>query len=381
MSKISVVRDAIEGETRIPITPLLAGKLARLGATVQIESQLGASLGFADAAYEEAGCTCLSDRSELLSSAEVVLRLHPPSAEDIAQLSSGVVHISYLDVFRRFDVVQALAEKGVAAIGMDIMPRSTRAQKMDAISSQANLAGYAAVIEAAQRTNLILPMMMTPAGTIAPARVFIIGAGVAGLQAIATAKRLGARVEAFDTRPDAQEQIESLGAKAVRFDLGETGQTKDGYAKQLTEEQLKRQQEEMAKVCGHSDIVITTAQLFGRPAPTIVTESMLQGMKAGSIVVDLAVSTGGNVEGSELDKEVVKHGVRIIGNSNLAGTVPVHASQMYGSNLVNCVDEFWDKEATAFNLDREDELIQGCLVTADGAVVHPMIKERMEAAR
>jgi len=360
------------------MTPPIAAKLTKLGAKVTVEAGLGKDLGWQDEAYREIGCEICDDRSKLLGDAEIVLRLHPPTVEDVQALSEGAVHVSYLDVFQGFDVLRALAARQVSAIGMDIMPRSTRAQKMDAISSQASLAGYAAVIEAAQMSNLVFPMMMTPAGTITPSRVFVIGAGVAGLQAIATARRLGAQVEAFDTRPDAQEQISSLGAKPVRFDLGETGQTKDGYAKQLTEEQLQLQQVEMAKVCARSDVVITTAQLFGRPAPTIVTEEMIEAMKPGSIVVDLAVSTGGNVAGSK-PGVVNVGGVQIVGNSSLSATVPTHASQMYASNLFNVIDEFWDKEAGAFKLDRDDELIQGCLVVDGGAVVHPMIKERMEA--
>jgi NAD(P) transhydrogenase subunit alpha len=379
MKKIGVVADQLTTDRRIAMIPQIAGKLTGLGAAVTIESGLGRALGWDDSAYIDVGCTVSTSRQEILEQAEIVLRLNPPPMDEIEWLTEGTVHVSYLDVFGDYDRLRALAARKVAAVGMDIMPRSTRAQKMDAISSQASLAGYEAVIEAAHHSNLVLPMMMTPAGTITPSRVFVIGAGVAGLQAIATARRLGAQVEAFDTRPDAQEQIASLGAKAVRFDLGETGQTKDGYAKQLTPEQLEIQRQEMAKVCTRSDIVITTAQLFGRPAPTIVTAEMVADMKPGSILVDLAVSTGGNVEGSKVGEIVNAGGVTIIGNSNLASTVPSHASQMYASNLFHFIDEFWNKEETAFHLDREDELIQGCLVLADGEVVHPMIKERMEA--
>jgi len=257
---------------------------------------------------------------------------------------------------------------------MEMIPRSTIAQKMDALSSQANLAGYVTVILAAERINKILPMMMTPSGTIAPARVFIIGVGVAGLQAIATAKRLGARVEAFDTRPVVEEQVQSLGAKFVKIDLGETGQTKDGYAKALTPEQIKKQQDGMAKICANADIVITTAQLFGRKAPVIVTKEMVAQMKPGSIIVDMAVESGGNVEGSKVDEEVDVNGVRILGLGNLPGRVAVHASQMYSSNLVNFVESFWDVEAKKFNLKLEDDIIKGCLITHNGEVVNEMIK-------
>ena len=256
---------------------------------------------------------------------------------------------------------------------MEMIPRITRAQKMDVLSSQANLAGYVSVILAAERLDKILPMMMTPAGTISPAKVFVIGVGVAGLQAIATAKRLGARVEAFDTRPVVEEQVKSLGARFVKIDLGETGQTKDGYAKALTEEQLQMQRDGMAKVCASSDVVITTAQLFGRPAPQIVTAEMVRGMQKGSAIVDLAVEGGGNVAGSQIDQEVDVDGVRIIGLGNLPGKVAVHASQMFSSNLYNLVEEFWDTEEKRFDLNFENEIIKGCVITHQGEIVNEMI--------
>jgi NAD(P) transhydrogenase subunit alpha len=245
---------------------------------------------------------------------------------------------------------------------------------MDVLSSQANLAGYVAVVLSAERQQKIFPMMMTAAGTIQPARVFIIGAGVAGLQAIATARRLGARVDAFDVRPEAQEQIVSLGAKPLSVDLGETGKTKDGYAKQLTDEQIRKQREAMAKQCAQSDVVITTAKVFGRKAPLIVTNEMLDGMKPGSLVIDLAVETGGNVESSEPGKEIKRKGVTIIGWPELQRLVPVPASQMFSSNLYNLMEHSWDKEAKRFALNRDDEIIQGCLVTHDGEIVNPVIK-------
>jgi NAD(P) transhydrogenase subunit alpha len=259
-----------------------------------------------------------------------------------------------------------------------MIPRTTIAQKMDVLSSQANLAGYVAVILAAERQQKILPMMMTAAGAIAPARVFVIGAGVAGLQAIATAKRLGARVDAFDVRPEVQEQILSLGAKPLSVDLGETGKTKDGYARQLTDEQLDRQRQAMARQCAQSDIVITTAKVFGKKAPLIVTNDMLDGMKPGSIVVDMAVETGGNVEASEPDREVERNGVTIIGRPELERMVPVPASQMFSSNLYNFIEHFWDEETAAFKLDRDDEIMQGCLITHDGEIVNEAISAAAE---
>ncbi|MGA0369887.1 MAG: NAD(P) transhydrogenase subunit alpha, partial [Kiritimatiellia bacterium] len=269
------------------------------------------------------------------------------------------------------------ADAGISALCMEMIPRTTIAQKMDALSSQASLAGYSAVLQAASRLQRSLPMMMTPAGTLSPCKVFVIGAGVAGLQAIATAKRLGARVEAFDTRPVVEEQVQSLGAKFLKIDLGETGQTDGGYAKELTPEQIAKQKEAQGKAIAKADIVITTAKLFGRPAPRLIDDAQIAAMTPGSVIVDMAAASGGNVEGSVPDENVVKHGVTIIGDTNLEGRVPYDASQMYGSNLVNLVSHFWDKESKAFVLNMDDEIIKGALITHDGQVVHPMIKERI----
>jgi NAD(P) transhydrogenase subunit alpha len=376
--KILALREQHPDERRVPLIPATAEKLVKLGAHVEIESGLGTTLGLADSAYSTAGATVASDRTAALAAADMVLRLRKPLAADLPLLKRGCIHVSYLDPFNERDLVQQLASAGVSAVSLELIPRSTIAQKMDVLSSQANLAGYVAVVLAAQRLPRIFPMMSTPAGTIAPTRVFIIGAGVAGLQAIATAKRLGAIVEAFDTRPVVEEQVKSLGAKFVKVDLGETGQTKDGYAKALTEEQLQKQREAMARHCAGADVVITTAQVFGRKAPRIVTADMVRGMKPGSLLVDLAIETGGNVEGAQLDQEVEVNGVRILGLSNLPGRVPVHASQMYSSNLGNFVEHFWDKEAKAFRLDREDEIIKGCLVTHGGDIVNEVVRKALE---
>jgi NAD(P) transhydrogenase subunit alpha len=241
---------------------------------------------------------------------------------------------------------------------------------MDVLSSQANLGGYEAVILAAHYSNQIFPMMTTAAGTLLPAKVFIIGVGVAGLQAIATAKRLGAKVTAYDTRPVVEEQVKSLGAQFLKIDLGETGQTKDGYAKALTEEQIQKQREAMRKSCAESEIVITAAQVFGRRAPVLVTSAMLDAMRPGGVVVDLAVETGGNVEGIVYDQVTDRNGVKLVGLANLPGRVPLHASQVYAANLVALVEEFWDKTGKTFNLKLDDEIIKGCLVTHGGQVVN-----------
>lgn len=374
-------KELTPGERRVSLTPDTARKLVRLGARVEVEAGLGASIHVSDEAYREAGAAPGVDRAGMLAQADLVVRLRPPPLDEIACLQAGAVHVSHLDPFRRRDLVEAFASSGVSAIAMELIPRTTIAQKMDALSSQASLGGYVAVVLAAERSMKILPMMMTPAGTIPPARVFVIGAGVAGLQAIATARRLGARVEAFDTRPVVKEEVQSLGARFVEVDLGETGQTKDGYARALTEEQLEKQRDAMARHCAEADIVITTAQVFGRPAPRIVTADMVRGMKPGSVVVDMAVETGGNVEGSRLDEEVDIGGVRVVGLGNLPGRVAVPASQMYSSNVGNLIEHFWDKKADAFVLRQGDEILRGCLVTHAGDVVNEAVREAHLARR
>lgn len=376
--RIYIPKETEDRETRVPVTPQTVKRLVDRGAEVIVETGLGQSIPFPDEAYEAAGAVVSTDRVEELSRAELILRLRKPPANEIRLLQRGTIHISYLDPFNEPALVDELASQGVSAISMEMIPRTTLAQKMDALSSQANLAGYVAVILAAERLDKVFPMMMTPAGTIAPSRVFVIGVGVAGLQAIATAKRLGARVEAFDTRPIVEEQVQSLGAKFVKIDLGETGQTKDGYATELTEEQQTRQREAMAAVCAQSDVVITTAQLFGRKAPVIVTRDMVESMRPGSVIVDLAVESGGNVEDSVPGEEVLHNGVRIVGLANLPGHVREHASQMYSANLSALLEHFWDDDGKTFVLNREDEIIQGCLVTHGGEIVNEMLLKRRE---
>jgi len=373
--RIFVPKETHPGENRVPLIPATVKKIADRGGEVVIESGLGLSAQHTNEAYTDAGAEVILDRETALSEADLVLRLRKPPLEEVRKARAGSIHVSFLDPFNEHELVSALAANGVSAISMEMIPRTTLAQKMDALSSQANLAGYVAVILAAERLDKVYPMMMTPAGTIAPSRVFIIGVGVAGLQAIATAKRLGARVEAFDTRPVVEEQVRSLGAKFVKVDMGETGETEQGYAKELTEEQQEKQREAMAKVCAQSDVVITTAQLFGRPAPRIVTREMVEAMKPGSVIVDLAVETGGNVEGSVLDQEVEVGGVKIVGLGNLPGRVCANASQMYSSNLGALIEHFWDDDKKEMVLDLEDEIIRGCLITHQGEIVHEQIRD------
>lgn len=376
--QLVIPRETQPGEYRVSATPETVKKLVRLGAEVVIESGAGTGAGISDADYEAAGASIGSDRSALLGSADMVLRLRKPEIEEISQLKGGCIHVSYLDPFNEKELIKAFASHNVTAVSMEMIPRSTRSQKMDALSSQANLAGYMAVMLAANNMPSIMPMMMTPAGTLKPAKVFIIGAGVAGLQAIATAKRLGARVTAFDTRPVVAEQVESLGGKFLEIDLGDTGQTADGYAKELTPEQVEMQRQAQKAVIADSDVVITTAQVFGRKPPVLVTADMVEGMSPGSVIVDMAAETGGNVEGSVPDEVVDVNGVTIVGTANLANLAPRDATQMYASNMFNLVEDTWDEEGKQFVLDLENDILPGCVITHGGAVVHPTIKNIIE---
>ena len=372
--QIGVPKETWPGEVRAAMVPANASKLIKQGFTVEVQSGVGDASGYSDADYVNAGASVIEDRSALLTGADIVMAVRKPDAQDVSLLKQGALYISFLDPFNEKPLVESIAAQGATAISMEMVPRSTRAQKMDALSSQANLAGYVTVIQASFHLPKIMPMMMTPSGTIPPARVFVIGAGVAGLQAIATAKRLGARVEAFDTRPVVAEQVQSLGAKFVEIDLGDTGQTEQGYAKELTPEQVEMQREGQKAIISQSDVVITTAQLFGRPAPQIVGRDMVESMKPGSVIIDMAVETGGNVEGSVMNEVVDINGVKVVGQGNLPGEVARNASDMYSNNLVNLVLEFWDAEAKALSLDPEDEIIQACVITRDGAVVNETIK-------
>jgi NAD(P) transhydrogenase subunit alpha len=375
MMNLVVPKEVHPGETRVALVPEHIARLVKMGAHITVETGIGQTLNISDEDYAEAGAALEADRSNLFQAADMVLRIRKPTLEEVALLKEESIYISLLDPFNELELIEAMRNKGVASISMEMIPRITRAQKMDVLSSQSNLAGYVAVIIAAERLDKIFPMMMTPAGTISPARVFVIGVGIAGLQAIATAKRLGARVDAFDTRPVVEEQVKSLGARFVKVDLGETGQTKDGYAKALTEEQLQKQREEMAKVCAASDVVITAAQVFGRQAPLIITEEMIRGMSKGSVLVDMAVENGGNVAGSQPNKEVDIDGVHIIGLANLPGEVAVNASQMFSANLFALVEAFWNEEEKRFRLDFEDEIIQGCVITYKGEFVNEIIRK------
>ena len=372
--QIVVPAETEENERRVALTPESVKKLIHLGFSVKVEDGIGAKAGYSNEEYSKAGGIISMERDTLLKEGDIIARVKKPDIEEISKLKAGSLHISYLDPYNEIDLVDKMSQQGVTAISMEMIPRTTRAQKMDALSSQANLAGYVMVILAAEKIDRILPMMMTPAGTISPARVFVIGAGVAGLQAIATAKRLGARVDAFDTRPIVAEQVRSVGGKFLEIDLGETGQTKDGYAKELSPEQLDKQRQGMKEIISQSDIVITTAQVFGRPAPRIVTKDMVEAMKPGGVIVDMAVESGGNVEGSIPGKTTEISGVSIIGVSNLPAVVAKDASQMYSSNVYNLISEYWSAEEKMLNLSLEDDILAGCIVTHGGDLVNEAIK-------
>ncbi|MEE3142828.1 MAG: Re/Si-specific NAD(P)(+) transhydrogenase subunit alpha [Pseudomonadota bacterium] len=378
--QIGIPKETHPGENRVPIIPDTVKKLCRIGAEVVIETSLGLGSGFGDEQYAEAGATISQDRTALLSNSDILLRLRKPDLTEVTLMRPGCIHISYLDPFNEQELVQALKDHGVTSISMEMIPRSTRSQKMDALSSQANLAGYVMVLQAAAYLPRIFPMMMTPSGTLKPAKVFIIGAGVAGLQAIATAKRLGAKVTAFDTRPVVAEQVRSLGATFLDIDLGETGQTADGYATELTAEQIQIQREAQKAVIAESDVLITTAQVFGRKPPVIVTRDMVEGMQPGSVVVDMAAETGGNVEGSVPDEIVQINGVTVVGKGNLPNEVCRDASQMYSNNLFNLIEDNWDQETAAFTINFEHDILQGCIVTHNGEVTNKTIKKILQGS-
>ena len=365
-----------EFESRVSLTLESAKKFLDKGLNISIEKSFAEHLGSSDKEFEDLGVKTLN-REEGFASAEVVCSVRNLTENELDKINESTLLVSFLDPFNEKSLVKKIREKNISAISMELVPRITRAQKMDALSSQANLAGYSAVIIASQELQKALPMMMTAAGTISPSKVFVIGVGVAGLQAIATAKRLGAKVEAFDTRPVVEEQVKSLGARFVKIDIGETGETEQGYAKELTPEQIEMQREGMKKVCASSDIVITTAQVFGRPAPTLVTSEMVSAMSQGSVIVDMAVGTGGNVQGSVPNETIDLNGVKIVGNTNLPGELPYHSSQVYSSNIFNLIDEFWNEEEKQFNLDITDEILSICLVSHEKEYINKTIKEIM----
>jgi H+-translocating NAD(P) transhydrogenase subunit alpha len=373
--RIATLKSQDPLEKRVALTPQAVQKLSKLGAIVSVPLSLGSHLGFSDDDYKTAGARLVNEVDLSNIDALVVVKAELGHLEFIP---SGSILIGLLEPFQNPDLIRSLQQKNISSLCMELIPRTTYAQKMDALSSQASLAGYVAVIKAADVISKVLPMMSTPAGTIPPAKVFVLGVGVAGLQAIATAKRLGAKVEAYDTRAVVAEQVQSLGAKFITIDVGETGQTEQGYAKALSDEQLERQRQQLAKVCATSDIVITTAQVFGRAAPRLLTQDMVQGMRSGSVIVDLAASSGGNVEGTVPGQSVAMNGVTIIGLNNFPGEVAKDASQMYANNVANLIDHAWNKESNSLTLNLEDDIINSVLLTHQGIIRDDRVKSKVE---
>jgi len=367
---VGVPRESVPGERRVALVPDLVAKLRQAGLDVAVQTGAGAEAGFLDAAYVEKGARIESD---VLAQADVIIKVQPPTADEINQIKIGATLICFLQPYTNAQGIQALAGRKVAAFSMELMPRITRAQPMDALSAMSTVAGYKAVQIAASHLTKFFPLLMTAAGTLSPARVFIVGAGVAGLQAIGTAKRLGAVVEAYDTRPVVKEQVESLGGKFVELGLEtKDAQAATGYAKAQSEEFYEKQRQMMLKVVAAADVVIPTALVPGKRAPILITEEMVQAMRPGSVLVDLAAEQGGNCALTEPGKEVVKHGVTIIGPVNIASTVPFHASQMYARTATNYLMHLCKDGKVELNLD--DELTRGPLVTRDGQVVHEVVK-------
>ena len=377
--KIAVLKERRPEETRVAASPDTVKKLVQLGAAVSVETGAGGFAAFSDGAYEAAGATIAPDFATALANADVVLKVQRPLAgedgapDELGAMKQGAVLIGILQPHADRALIDGYARRGVTAFAMEFLPRITRAQTMDVLSSQANLAGYRAVLEAANEFGRAFPMMMTAAGTVAPARVVVLGAGVAGLQAIATARRLGAVVSAFDVRRAAKEQVESLGASFIEVDEAVDAETKAGYAREMDEAYRKKQEARLAEVLKKQDIAVCTALIPGRPAPRLITEAMVKDMKPGSVIVDMAVEQGGNCELSERGKVVTRHNVRIVGHQNLPGRIPVDSSHLYARNLLSFLGLIIDKEAKELKIDWNDEIIAATVLTRDNRIVHPAL--------
>jgi len=377
--KIAVPKEIIPGEQRVALTPNVIGKLAKSGFTVVIETSAGVESGHPDADYLAAGAAIAVSVQELYKDAQVILKVRPPAQHPAAKkheielYPEGAVLICFLEILRNPEIATLLAKHKITAFSMDTVPRISRAQSMDALSSQASAAGYKAVLIAAEASHKFFPMLTTAAGTIPPAKVFVIGAGVAGLQAIATAKRLGATVEGFDIRPAAKGEVESLGAKFVQVDLGEATESGGGYAKEVSDEARKKEHEVVHQHVAASDIVITTAAVPGKKAPLLVTTDMVKAMKPGSIVVDMAVEQGGNVEGSQAGETVQVNGVKVMGPLNLPSKMSIHTSMMYAKNITTLLALLVkDKQ---MQIDFEDEIVKGSCITHNGEIIHEQTKK------
>lgn len=370
---IAIPKETLPGENRVACVPDVASKLIKAGYDVQVEKDAGLNAGFRDEQYVKAGAKIVDNVDQLYSNADIVLKVQKPSNLEIQKIKKGSILISFVYVLHYPEVAKMCAERGIDLIAMEMIPRTTLAQKMDALSSQANIAGYKSVILTANYLGKIFPLMMTAAGTISPAKVVIMGAGVAGLQALGTAKRLGAVVEVSDIRPAVKEEVQSLGGKFIEVETTENMQDEGGYAKEASEEFLNKQKALIFKHITEADIVITTALVPGKKAPVLVTEEMIKNMRPGSVVLDMAVEFGGNCEISELGKVVKKHGVTIIGEPNLPSLVPTHASEMYSKNILSLIQHIGKDGKIVLKL--EDEIVKGALITHNGEVINQRVKE------
>jgi len=375
--KVAIPKERAPDERRVALVPDTAAKLKAASLDVSVEAGAGAGAYIPDEAYEASGVKVVKTAASLLGDADAVLKVQAPSTDEVGLLKSGSVLISFLQPATQADVVKALAKRGVTAFSLELLPRISRAQSMDALSSQASAAGYKAVLMAAGRLGKFFPMMMTAAGTVAPARVLVMGAGVAGLQAIATARRLGAVVSAYDVRPAVKEEVESLGATFIELAL-ESQQGEGGYAREQSEEFLRKQRELIGEHVAKSDVVITTAAVPGRRAPLLVTGDMVKAMRPGSVIVDLAAETGGNVELTQSGKDVDIGGVTIIGTRNVPSTMPLHTSQLYARNVMNLLLHL--VKDGAINLDFQDEITKGSCVTYGGEIVNERAKQLVAAS-
>ncbi len=377
--KIAIPRERMPGETRVAVSPEVVKKLVQMGIEVTVEKGAGEDSYFVDSEFEAAGAIIGKDEASTLKDADVVIKVQRPvingNLNELALLKPGAVLIAQLAALTHADEVKAYAEAGITAFALELMPRISRAQSMDILSSQNNLAGYKAVIDGAAEFGGAFPMMMTAGGTVPPAKVFIMGVGVAGLQAIATAKRLGAVVTANDVRPATKEQVESLGGKFLMVDEAamKNAETSGGYAKEMSDDYKRRAAEVVAEHVKKQDIIITTALIPGKPAPRLISEAMVMSMKPGSVIIDLAAETGGNCELTEPGKVVVRHGVKIVGHLNVPGRLPKDASSLFARNVLNFFSPQFDKETKALNFKWDDETVSGTLVTRDGKVVNPLL--------
>lgn len=370
---IAIIKETAPHEKRVAATPDTVKKLIALGCHVIIQKSAGVDSHYADEAYKQAGATIAESFAQAVQNADVILSVQANAINNIKEFQKNALLVGLYNPYLNKDFVKKCAENNITAISMEMVPRISRAQSMDVLSSQSNLAGYKSVLDATEYYNRAMPMMMTAAGSIAPAKVFVMGAGVAGLQAIATAKRLGAIVSATDVRPAAKEQVQSLGGNfiAVEDDEFKQAESAGGYAKEMSEEYKKKQAALVEETIAKQDIVITTALIPGRPAPKLVTEAMVKSMKTGSVIVDMAVEAGGNVEISKRGEVVNAHGITIIGHENIASRLSTDASALYAKNLLNFLGLIIDKEKAELNINWEDDIIKGVCLTKDGAIIHP----------